>query len=473
LPLRPYQEEAVEAVRAAIRSGRRRVLLVAPTGTGKTECYLAICHAAIARGNRVLVLASQEELLEQPGRKLDAAGQDFGVIQADHWRARPGLPLQLASVQTLSRRGVRPEASVVICDEAHLFVAETFSKIVADYPRAVILGLTATPRRLDGRGLGELFEELVIATTIERSIAEGWLVPVRTYAPSIPDLSAIKVSGGDFQRGAAGRLMEKPAIVGDVVSTWQKLAAGRSTIAFAADIAHSEKMVAAFRAAGISAAHVDGTTARGERARLLEELAGGGLQVLWNAQLLTLGIDVPRVSCIVMARPTLSETVYLQEGGRGLRPFPGKTDLLLLDHAGNCLRHGLLEWPREWSLAGVKRVKRDEKVPGLRLPCKTCFAVSPAGTLVCPGCGALFPKKPRIVVERPGELKSVTLAERGAHFSPEARVKALSKWIREGEERGYSPARAGVIFRKVFGIRPTFQEEGQARELAAASRRIA
>jgi DNA repair protein RadD len=278
------------------------------------------------------------------------------------------------------------------------------------------------------------------------------------------------VSAGDFQRGAAARAMEKPAIVGDIVATWRKLAAGRATIGFAADIAHSEKMVAAFRDAGISAAHVDGTTPRAERARLLEDLSSGALTVLWNAQLLTLGIDVPRVSCIIMARPTLSETVYLQEGGRGLRPSPGKSDLLLLDHAGNCLRHGLLEWPRTWSLEGVVRRKKDETVPGLRLPCRKCFAISPAGATACVACWEPFPKKPRVVLHRPGELKEATFAEKAAAFAPEAREKALAKWIREGHERGYSPARAFVIFRKAFGTDPDrlTAERARARAKGAA-----
>ncbi len=454
MELRPRQVAAVEAVREAYRRGKRRVLLVSPTGTGKTEMYLSIVHSALARGNKVLVLASQEELIEQPGRKLEAAGQDFGVLQADHWRLRPGLPLQLASVQTLARRGARPEAAVVICDEAHLFVAETFRKIVADYPKAVILGLTATPRRLDGRGLGELFEELVIATTIEKEIADGFLVPVRTIAPFVPDLSEIEVARGDFARGKAARFMEKSVIVGDVVKTWKERAEGRTTIGFACDIAHSEKMVAACREAGINAAHVDGSASRAERARLLADLASGQLDFLWNAQLLTLGIDVPRVSCIVMARPTLSETVYLQEGGRGLRPFPGKADLLLLDHAGNCLRHGLIEWEREWSLTGTVRKRPDACAPGLRLPCQKCFAISPAGAFTCVGCGALFPKKPRIVLERPGELQEVTLSSRAARFNPEERARMLAKWIRDGEERGYAPTRATVIFRNVFGVAP-------------------
>lgn len=473
MELRPRQVAAVEAVREAYRRGKRRVLLVSPTGTGKTEMYLSIVHSALARGNKVLVLASQEELIEQPGRKLEAAGQDFGVLQSDHWRLRPGLPLQLASVQTLARRGTRPEAAVVICDEAHLFVADTFKKIVADYPKAVILGLTATPRRLDGRGLGELFEELVIATTIEKEIADGFLVPVRTIAPFVPDLSEIEVARGDFARGKAARFMEKSAIVGDVVKTWKERAQGRTTIGFACDVAHSLKMVAACREAGINAAHVDGSASRGERARLLAELASGQLDFLWNAQLLTLGIDIPRVSCIVMARPTLSETVYLQEGGRGLRPFPGKKDLLLLDHAGNCLRHGLIEWPREWSLTGKRVRQRDEQVPGLRLPCTKCFAVSPAGAFACVGCGALFPKKPRIVLERPGELQEVTLSSRAARFDPEARARMLAKWIHDGRENGYAPGRAHVIFRNVFGVRPDPDTYAKAAALAEEKRSAA
>ena len=462
--LRPRQVAAVEAVRAAYRRGKRRVLLVAPTGSGKTEMYLSVVHGALARGNKVLVLASQEELIEQPGRKLDAAGQDFGVLQGDHYRVRPWLPLQLASVQTLARRGARPEASVVICDEAHLFVADTFKRIVTDYPKAVILGLTATPRRLDGRGLGELFEELVVATTIEKEIADGFLVPVQTLAPNVPDLSELEVSHGDFARGKAARFMERPAIVGDVVKTWKARAEGRPTIGFAVDIAHSEKMVAACRGAGINTAHVDGSASRSERGRLLADLTNGQLQWLWNCQLLGLGVDIPRVSCVVMARPTLSETVYLQQGGRGLRPFPGKDHLLLLDHAGNCLRHGLITWEREWSLDG-KRVRcADEQVPGLRLPCPVCFAVSPASAVVCVLCGAFFPKKPRIVLERPGELREVTLASRAGRFDPEMRARMLAKWIRDGRERGYAGTRAGIIFRRVFGVpvEPAIEEKARA-----------
>jgi superfamily II DNA or RNA helicase len=467
--LRPRQVAAVEAVRAAYRRGKRRVLLVAPTGSGKTEMYLSVVHGALARGNKVLVLASQEELIEQPGRKLDAAGQDFGVLQGDHWRVRPHLPLQLASVQTLARRGTRPEASVVICDEAHLFVADTFKRIVTDYPKAVILGLTATPRRLDGRGLGELFEELVVATTIEQEIADGFLVPVQTLAPNVPDLSELEVSHGDFARGKAARFMEKPAIVGDVVKTWKARAQGRPTIGFACDVAHSLKMVDACRAAGINAAHVDGSASRSERGRLVGELADGRLQWLWNCQLLGLGVDIPRVSCICMARPTLSETVYLQEGGRGLRPSPGKTDLLLLDHAGNCLRHGLLTWPREWSLTGVVRRRPTEKVPGLRLPCQKCFAVSPASAIVCVLCGAFFPKKPRVVLERPGELREVTLASRAGRFDPEMRARMLATWIRDGHEKGYAGTRAGVIFRSVFGVPAPADVEEKARAMAGGA----
>ena len=464
IQLRPRQAQAVDAIRAHVRNGKRRILLVSPTGTGKTEVYLSIVRSALARGNRVLVLASQEELIEQPGRKLDALGQDWGAIQGDHYRVRPWLPLQLASVQTLARRGTRPEASVVICDEAHLFVADTFKRIVVDYPKAVILGLTATPRRLDGRGLGELFEELVVATTIEQEIADGFLVPVQTLAPNVPDLSELEVSHGDFARGKAARFMEKPAIVGDVVKTWKERAQGRPTIGFACDIAHSLKMVDACRAAGINAAHIDGSASRSERARLIEELANGRLQWLWNCQLLGLGIDIPRVSCVVMARPTLSETVYLQEGGRGLRPFPGKTDLLLLDHAGNCLRHGLIEWEREWSLAGIVRRKPTEQVPGLRLPCPQCFAVSPASAVVCVLCGAFFPKKPRVVLERPGELREVTLASRAGRFDPEMRARMLAKWIRDGREKGYAGTRAGIIFRRVFGVpaEPAIEEKARA-----------
>src|SRR3990172_812358 len=199
--LRPYQSEAIAALRDMLRRGLRRVILVSPTGSGKTVMACALMQSAVARGNRVLVLAHRKELIDQCSEKLDRFGVPHGVQMAEHPRWRPQDPVQVASVATLIRRLTgprRPEAELIVVDECHHARAETYQKILDSYPGAPVIGLTATPWRSDGKGLGELFQDRVVAATVAQLTASGDLVPSAGFSYEIPDLAQVRTTGGDY-----------------------------------------------------------------------------------------------------------------------------------------------------------------------------------------------------------------------------------------------------------------------------------
>jgi hypothetical protein len=252
---------------------RPRVLLVSPTGSGKTTIAAAIIRSAVGRGHGVLFLAHRRELLDQCSERLDGVGIDHGVIQSGHPRDLPGLPVQVASVQTLVRRELQVAPKLIIIDEAHRARAKTYDKIIALFPEAVIIGLTATPLRMDDRGLGELFEELVEAETPAGLIARGHLVGYAGFAYSSPDLSEVKKRGSDYDDKGLERVMGSRKILGDIVEQWQLHAAGKRTVVFAVTVAHSLQIVERFRDVGVAAEHVDGETPVRERAAILKPAA--------------------------------------------------------------------------------------------------------------------------------------------------------------------------------------------------------
>lgn len=459
-PLRPYQQEAVDRSRELVSTGVHRFIFSAPTGAGKTRLAREIIDRAAARGSRVTFVAPRKELIEQTSRDLDSAGIDHGVIQASHWRRRPWLPVQIASVATLVRRSVTPP-DIMFLDECHLWL-DCARKLVALFPDAIVIGLTATPARLDGRGLGEIYQSIITVSTPRDLITAGFLVPYRVFAPSDPNLVGVRTTAGDYNRKDLTGVMDTPKIVGDVVATWQRLAAGRSTIVFAVSVEASKRLAEAFRDAGVSAEHVDAETSDAQRQSVVQRLGDGRLTVACNVELFTYGLDVPRVSCISMARPTKSLALYLQMTGRGLRPAPGKTELTLLDHAGNTLRHGFPDEPRTWTLSGVSK-RNGQKVPGLRT-CTQCFAISPAGSPVCGVCGITFPWQSREVKRIAGELvEHSPPADRWRALNDSGRTAALAKWIRTKSRH-----QAIAIYRSVFKSAPDSVTIERAQEMANA-----
>ncbi len=436
--LRDYQSSIIGRVAEAFAVGHRSVLAVAPTGAGKTVVIAAIVRERVARGERVLVCAHRKELLWQASEKLTAAGVEHGIIAPG--AAATDHPVQVASVQTLARRPERATGyALVIIDEAHHSVAGAWAGVIAANPDADILGLTATPERLDGRGLGRAaggcFDALVLGPTIAELQARRFLVRARVFAPpGQPDLTGVRKVAGDWERGGLEKVMGGAQLVGDAVEHYRRLAPGRAAIAFCASVAHARQVAEAFRAAGFRAVAADGSMGDAERDAAIAGLADGTVEVLCCCDLISEGLDVPGVEVVILLRPTQSLCLHVQQVGRGLRPAAGKDALLVLDHAGNVFRHGMPDRAHEWSLGG--KAKKDRAAPRVA-QCPNCFAChAPAPR--CPGCGhdyaeAAMRRPRRSLRQIVGELR-----ELGAH----AQADALEAQVREEEAAREAAAEA-------------------------------
>jgi len=425
--LRPYQLHAVAQARALMAEGKRSICLVAPTGAGKTCVSAHIIHSALAKNRRVLFLAHRRELIDQCAAKLRDLGiWNYNVILSGHPQSRnPAAPMQIASIQTLIRREY-PPADLVIVDECHHVAGNSYQTLLKNYPDAYVLGLTATPERLDGKGLDGIFHDLLEVATVPELIESGFLVAPTCLGPS-PDMAAqlkatlatVKVRCGDYAEGQLGEAMDNATLVGDIVAHWQEWAPGQRTIVFAASILHSQHIIQQFTEAGVAAAHLDGGMATPERERILSAWRRGDLQVVSNCQILTEGFDFPELSCCILARPTKSVALFLQMCGRVLRTATDKSGALILDHAGNILEHGPPHIERVWTLQGASKKRKVEKT-------HACFL---------PGCGALFVERDAgavwwVAATQPGIVENYRFMARkfermdrsSADFSQEAKL---------------------------------------------------
>jgi DNA repair protein RadD len=365
--LRPYQEADLERVRARIRAGVRRVLLQQPTGAGKTILAGTMLGGAADKGKRSWFAVHRKELLDQTSEKLTMLGVPHGFI-ASGYPTNSFAPVQLCAIDTLARRLTECDTpDFIVPDEAHHMVASTWDKCLSGHD-AISVGLTATPERLDGRGLKDHFDELIVGPSVKSLIEDGYLSPYRYFAPGEPDLAGVKVLGGDFNRGDLASVMKDAALIGDVVQTYLRLAEGLQGIVFGVDRQHSREIAEAFNAVGVSAVHLDGVTPTIERKRQIERFRNGETKILCNVELFGEGFDVPNVSYVGLARPTQSLALHLQQCGRALRLFPGKSSAIVCDHAGNALRLATLpDDERSWTLEGRKRGKRSADPPVHRM----------------------------------------------------------------------------------------------------------
>lgn len=444
MPARPYQLEALAKLRAAVRAGARRVLLVAPTGSGKTFVASESIMSTIEGGRRVLVLAHRQELLNQFWGALYRDRQlQCGIIRADDSRKNQEHPVQLASVATLVRRD-RPEADVVWIDEAHRTPGESYQRILECYPRAIIVGLTATPCRLDGKPLREHFDVMIEVAKYSQLIDEGHIVAPRVFAPRRGvDLSGVKRIAGDYHEGQLEKVMLRPHVIGDVVAEWKEHAENRSTVVFSVGVEHSMALANQFRAEGIAAAHLDASTSEDERLKTLMDLETGRIRVVCNVGILCEGWDQPRVKCAVLARPTLSLTLHMQTAGRVMRPWEG-VNPVILDHAGNCERHGLPHEDREWSLED-DTAKRVGAVKA-RI-CPACYAYVEKSP--CELCGFMPEGKPRELHIQPGKLAEIKPPE-----SPERAF--FDKMADKCRALGWKPGAASAQYKEKFGAWPPY-----------------
>ena len=405
MQLRGYQQQAIDDLRDAYRSGKRAPLLAAPTGMGKTVILATIAAQAAARGRHVLILVHRRELIHQTSSKLQWVGLEHGVIAAGH--SATDARVQVASVQTLVRRlpSMAWHPSLVIIDEAHHAAAGSWRRILDHWPDAYRLGVTATPCRLDGRGLSEAFDQLVLGPSVADLTSWGFLSTARIYAPPVvADLSAIRRRAGDYANDQAAAAMDRPTVTGDAISHYQRLAAGQQAIAFCCNVTHAVSVCDAFKTAGIGAALLLGNTP--DRDQVVADYAAGSVRVLVTVDVVSEGFDVPAASCAILLRPTQSLGLYLQQVGRVLRPAPGKPHALILDHVGNVTRHGFPDDPRQWSLAEGAVRQSGTAAPSVRT-CPECFAAfKPAP--ICPVCGAnCTPETRRAIREVAGELQEL------------------------------------------------------------------
>lgn len=346
--------------------------------------------------------------------------------------------IQVASVQTLVRRIDKyAEPDLLIIDEAHHSVAGSWAKIIKAWPNTKILGVTATPTRLDGRGLGAQgggpFDELVIGPSVGELIDAGYLTQPVVYAPQTVDMEGVKVRAGDYDKGETARRVDKAFITGSAVEHYRRLCPGVPAIAFCASIEHARHVAEEFRAAGFRAECIDGSLSDMERRGVIESLGSGGLDVLTSCEIVSEGTDIPVVGAAILLRPTASLGLFLQQVGRALRPYPGKENTIILDHVGNCLRHGLPDDDREWSLAGIERrgrKKKNQEPPIDIRRCPRCFMVHRPAP-ICPSCGHVYESKVRQIEQKDGELKQIDTAEREARRREINRAAAQAKTLEE------------------------------------------
>jgi DNA repair protein RadD len=456
-PLRPHQERALEALRRSLSSGRRRVMLQAPTGFGKTLTAAWIIQRTIESGNRVIFTVPALSLVDQTVAAFAAEGiYRVGVMQGYHPSTDAEQPVQVCSVQTLARRQ-KPDAAIILIDEAHL-AFRSIHEWMADpaWGNVPFIGLSATPWT---RGLGKHYDDLIIAATTGDLIRDGFLAPFLVFAPSEPDLSGVSTVAGDYHEGQLAEAMDKVALVSDVVETWLARAATRPTLCYGVNRAHAEHLQQRFIEAGVAAAYVDCFTDRAERERIFAQFRVGDVKVICNVATLAIGIDLPMVSCIIDARPTKSEIRFVQTIGRGLRTAPGKDDLVVLDHSGNHLRLGLVtDIHRERLDNGAARnssAKDKEQHKPLPRLCEDCQAVLPSKTKVCPECGKV--REARTMIEHvDGELIELgakpTKRSATQEFLEQENFYGELRWI--ATVRGYAAGWAAHKFRQRFGIWP-------------------
>ena len=433
MELRQYQKEAISKIITHFHNGIRSVLYQLPTGGGKTVVFSSIIQQAVDQNQRVCVLVHRVELLNQAQKTLYGLGISSGRIKGkDRYDQR--YLVHVASVQTLSKNkgAYAPDLfDLLVIDEAHHAVAGSWDRVIKRFCTAKVLGVTATPCRLDGKGLGNAFQVLIQGPEIVSLQNDGFLAPAKVYAPPPSvDLQRLKSRMGDFQLEDASSQLSAVHVIGDVISHYQKHLKGGTAIAFCCSVAHAESVAAAFNQSGISAASIDGSMSEDKRASLLEQLSIGSLKVLTSCALIGEGVDVPSVGGCILLRPTKSLALHLQMIGRCLRPDGGRP-AVILDHVGNYLRLGHHLQKRCWSLSdGVSFAKpKNGEHPISSWLCQACDFLAPKDAEACPECGSLRPVFQTQIVTIDEDLVAIGKQD-GPQPERDPKIqKELAKWL--------------------------------------------
>lgn len=456
-PLRDYQAKAVDDLRASLRAGRRRPVLQLPVGAGKTRVAAEIINLALAKRKRAIFTVPRIALIDQTVDAFLHEGiAEVGVMQGIHELTDHTRPCQVASVQTLQRREI-PEADLVVIDEAHLGF-DFVRKWMADpaWAKVPFIGLSATPW---ARGMGQYWDDLVHGPPMQQLIDAGHLSPFRIFAPSVPDLAGVKVIAGDYAEEQLSKIMGEAKLVGDVVETWLAHGENRPTLCFGVDRAHAKKLQDRFQKAGVPVGYVDAFSTPEERKALEARFRSGEVKVACSVGVLTTGVDWP-VACIILARPTKSEMLYVQIFGRGLRVNPGWNDCLFLDHSGTSLKLG---YPTDIHYDELDDGKAIRCISGPKLAepklCSQCHFLKPPKTPICPSCGHEAKHGPKDVETAMGQLVELDAYRKpkpARDFTAEQRLRFFSELKGVVVERGYKSGWAMFQYKERFGEWPPF-----------------
>ncbi len=351
--LRPYQQDWIEDIFSSWSRGNRRVLGQMACGAGKTVCFAYISNYFLQREQRVLAIAHRIELIEQAANKFrEITGVDVGIIKGKT-KLNLEAPIQVASIQTLAQRKHLPyNIGLVVIDECHHASASTYRQVIEHYSQAKILGVTATPERIDGQGFEELFEDMIVGYPTEKLIQEGYLSRFRLFATDQTiSTKGIEKSDGDFNSKDLALTVTNQLSVEDIYKNYCQLVKDKTTIIYAASIAHSKEITKYFTENDIKAEHIDGDTSPKERFNILERFQSGATKVLTNYEILLEGYDYHDVECVFCVRPTASPMLWLQMTGRALRISSSKSFATIIDVTENWKQHGLPDDARKWSLS--------------------------------------------------------------------------------------------------------------------------
>lgn len=464
--LRDYQLSAIDSVRKSAIHGKKKIILCLPTGSGKTIISIGIIQNALAKHKKVLFMAPRRELITQSAVKFAQSGIDCGILMAGH-KYNPMSKVIVASVDTIQSRCIRgklelPKVDVVIVDECHLYDTKKRGELINLFVErgAIVVGLTATPAHGNGKGLGRLYDDLIIPTSIGEMIEQGWLSKVRYYGGTAPDTANVKITAGDYNLKQLEEAANKKELNGSIVQNWLRIAKGKSTVVFCVSKAHSRAVCDEFINAGIKAEHYDCDTKDKDTQAILKRVDSGETTVLCNVYKATFGLDIPRLEVAVMARPTKSIPLYFQTCGRVIRPFEGKDHAIIIDHA-NCVDfHGFIDQEPPWKLDSSSKVsdererkKKESKEPK-EVTCTACGTIF-KGQRDCPSCGAEIIPMTQPIPYYDFDLGEIGKQERGNNSRPWSyKENFYSGLVGYAEWKGYSHGWAAHKYKKKFGVWP-------------------
>lgn len=420
--LRDYQQEVYDNLKEQLKYFKR-VICQMPCRSGKSYIMYEICKDALKKNSNVLILAHRNLLLDQHRNLIDFPN------------------VRITSRQTEVRHlGESGDVRIILTDECHLSAADTYKKIFDYYSNAVIIGFTATPCRLDGRSLGEIYQRIVKGPTTKFLIEYGAISPFDHYAPRLNiDMNKVKVGDGDYNQKDLEEVMLDSKIYGDIISNYEKLAKGKQAIAYCVSIKHAQEICDLFNANGYTARCIHSKIGKKERNQILEDFKDKKFTIIVSVDCISEGISLPSCEVCLMLRPTQSYALYIQQGMRALTPYPDKK-AIIIDYVGNIYRHGMVDSDEDFSLTERKRCKNPSGEPEVLVRvCKECLRTYPGTKPICPYCGADNGKtKKQIEMEEQAELERITAFEKKQKRMEVGMQDTFKGLVLIAKERGYA-----------------------------------